>query len=102
MPTPSVDVVSGQVTNPPIEDGQPFVWTCPENTGSISVTAQDMPGGKPWFTPSPISFTAPGPSAEVTAKGVSPPGGWSYVANVNTDHAKIQVESSRPAHAKAS
>jgi hypothetical protein len=28
-------------------------------------------------------------------------GGWSYVANVNTDHAKIQVESSRP-QAKAS
>src|ERR1700722_5438714 len=101
MPTPSVDVVSGQVTNSPIEDGQPFVWTGADDTGSISVTAQDMPGGKPWFTPSPISFTAPGPNAEEHAKGESPPCGWFYLANVNTDHAKIQVESSTP-HAKAS
>src|SRR6202047_4793919 len=101
MPTPSVDVVTGHVTNSPIDDGHPFVWTCSENTGSITVTAQNMPGGKPWFTPSPISFTAPGPSAEVTPKGVSPPRGWSYTDTVNTDHAKIQVESSKP-QAKAS
>jgi|GEM_PF-1443277 hypothetical protein len=101
MPTPSVDVVTGHVTNPPIDDDQPFVWTCSENTGTITVTAQNMPGGKPWFTPSPISFTAPGPSAQVTPKGVSPLGGWSYTANVNTDNTHIVVNSGKPS-AKAS
>jgi hypothetical protein len=99
---PSVDVVTGAVTDGPIKSGHEFKWTCSEDSGNISVTAQNMPGGDPWFSPSPASFTAPGGSATVTAEGVSLTG-WSYTANVNTDDTKIQVSSSMPApQAKAS
>lgn len=100
MPMPSVDVVTGTVTNGPIKEGEQFEWTCSEDSGDIKVTAQVMPGGKPWFSPSPASFTAPSGSATVTAEGVSL-GGWSYTANVQTDGAKIRVDSSMP-EAKAS
>jgi hypothetical protein len=99
--TPSVDVVTGHVTNPPIQDGHEFTWTCSEDSGDIEVTAQLMPGGKPWFSPSPASFTAPNGSATVTAEGASVLG-WSYTANVTTDDAKIQVDSSMGLHQKAS
>ncbi|MGB8580014.1 MAG: hypothetical protein WCD47_04280 [Candidatus Sulfotelmatobacter sp.] len=99
---PSVDVVTGTVTDGPIKDGESFKWTCSEDSGDIKVTAQLMPGGNPWFSPSPASFTAPSGSATVTAEGMSV-GGWSYTANVNTDGAKIRVDSSMPKpHAKAS
>jgi hypothetical protein len=102
---PSVDVVTGDVTNGPIMDGEEFQWTCSEDRGTVYVTAQLTPGGKPWFTPSgsDTSFTAPSGSFTVTAQEVSPIAGWSYTANVNTDNAKIRVDSSMPGrHAKAS
>ncbi len=101
MPMPSVDVVTGAVTNGPIKDGEEFQWTCSEDSGDIKVTAQLMPGGKPWFSPSPASFTAPGGSATVTAEGASVTG-WTYTANVETDNARIQVDSSMGTHQRAS
>ena len=101
MSTPSVDVVTGVVTDGPIKDGHEFVWTCSEDSGNISVTAQLMPGGKPWFSPSPASFTAPSGSATVTAEGESVLG-WTYTANVPTDDARIQVDSSLGVQQKAS
>lgn len=91
---PSVDVVTGQVTNGPIKNGQQFQWTAANSSGNITVTGEDMPSnGDPWFSPSPTSFTAPSGSATVTAKGVSPPAGWSYTANIETDNTHIQVSS---------
>jgi hypothetical protein len=53
MPIPSVDVVTGIVTNGPIEVGEAFRWTCSEFAANITVTAQPAP----WFTPNPALFT---------------------------------------------
>jgi hypothetical protein len=53
MPIPSVDVVTGIVTNGPIEVDEAFRWTCSEFSANITVTA--LPA--PWFTPNPASFT---------------------------------------------
>ncbi len=63
MPIPSVDVVTGIVTGGPLQEGEPFRWTCSELSGTITVTAQ--PTADPWFTPNPGSFTAPDRSAIV-------------------------------------
>jgi hypothetical protein len=104
---PSIDVVTGAVTDGPIVVGEEFQWTCSECSGNVYVIAQDMGGGLgPWFTPSgtDASFTAPGGSVTVTAKGVNIGTGWTYTANVNTDDTRIHVDSSMPGvqHKKAS
>lgn len=101
MPMPSVDVITGIVTNGPIEIGEAFRWTCAEYTGNITVTAQLMPNGEPWFIPSPASFTAPDGSATVTAVG--PAGRWTWTAiGVQVDPgAKVWVvDASFPEDAK--
>jgi hypothetical protein len=78
MPIPSVDVVTGIVTNGPIEVDEAFRWTCSEFSANITVTA--LPA--PWFTPNPASFTAPDGSATVTAVLISPVGEeWSWTAS---------------------
>ena|ERR1700728_620260 len=79
MPIPSVDVVTGIVTNGPILEGEPFRWTCVEFSANITVTAQSAPD--PWFTPSPASFIAPDGSATVIPLAMSPIGGWSWTAS---------------------
>ena len=101
MPMPSVDVVTGVVTNGPIKDGEEFQWTCSEDSGDIKVTAQLMPGGKPSGS-APVPLPSPRPGKRtVTAEGASVTG-WTYTANVETDNARIQVDSSMGTHQKAS
>ena len=101
MPTPSVDVITGTVTNGPIKAGETFEWKCADCSGSVYATAGMMPTGHPWFTPNPSdTFTAPGGSATVTAEGVNDSPGWAYGSNVNTDGAKIKVSSSVRAEEK--
>jgi hypothetical protein len=100
MPIPSVDVITGIVTGGPIVEGEPFRWTCIEFSGPIQVTAQIMPDGQPWFSPSPTSFTAPDGSATVIAVG--PIGRWTWTAGgvqVNPG-AHVVVEASSSKHAK--
>ncbi|HTT19571.1 MAG TPA: hypothetical protein VMG82_11520 [Candidatus Sulfotelmatobacter sp.] len=82
MPTtPSVDVSSGNVTNGPIHSGQTFVWTSSAASGTtITVYARNMPTGQPWFQSSPVTFTTPSASAQVTAEAASPAGGWTWTA----------------------
>jgi hypothetical protein len=100
MPTPSVDVITGIVTNGPIREGEEFQWTCIEFSGPIRVTAQVMPDGKPWFSPSPTSFTAPDGSATVIA--AAPIGRWTWTASgVQVDPgAHVVVEASISKQAK--
>jgi hypothetical protein len=105
MPTPTVDVITGNVTNGPIRVGEQFEWTCSSvrEPTDIGVHAAAMGNGQPWFSPSPASFTGPSGSALVTAEGASPVGGWSWTAtgvNVNAS-ARVNVQSSMP-RAKAS
>jgi len=98
MPTPSVDVITGTVTNPPVELDESFEWTCSEAAQgtSITVIAQLMPDGNPWFSPSPTpAFTAKTGSVTVTAKGL---GDWGWTAtgvNVNAG-ARVHVVSTMP------
>jgi hypothetical protein len=100
MPMPSVDVITGIVTNGPIREGEAFQWTCIECSGNISVTAQIMPNGEPWFTPSPTSFTAPSGSATVT--DVGPVGRWTWTGGgVQVDPgAHVDVEAGAPKQVK--
>ena len=110
MPTtPSADVETGSVTNGPVHAAHTFVWTCSEapNGTTITVYARLMPNGHPWFQTSSgqgqVTFTTPNTSADVTAEGVSPVGGWTWTAtgvNVNAG-AHVNVSSSMP-KAKAS
>jgi len=106
MPTtPSVDVISGNVTNGPVHSGHTFVWTCsaaPSGT-RITVTARNMPTGQPWFQTSPVTFTTPSASAQVTAEAPSPIGGWTWTAyGVNVSQgAHVNVSATVPT-AKAS
>jgi hypothetical protein len=102
MPMPSVDVVTGIVTNGPIREGEAFRWTCIEFSGNITVAAQLMPDGQPWFSPSPTSFTAPEGSATVTTVSVSPVGGWSWTASgvQVAPRARVMVDAPFPKHAK--
>lgn len=78
----TVDVVNGAITPPnaTITHGTQFEWTCanvPAGT-AITVIAQIMPNGNPWFTPSPTpSFTTPANSAPVTAQAS---GQWNWTA----------------------
>jgi hypothetical protein len=110
MPTtPSADVETGSVINGPVHAANNFVWTCsaaPSGT-TITVYARLMPNGHPWFQTSTgqgqVTFTTPNTSANVTAEGVSPVGGWTWTAtgvNVNAG-AHVNVSSSMP-EAKAS
>ncbi|HXJ88069.1 MAG TPA: hypothetical protein VMS18_14705 [Candidatus Binatia bacterium] len=94
MPTiPSVDVSSGNVTNGPIHSGQTFVWTSSAASGTaITVYARNMPTGQPWFQSSPVTFTTPSASAQVTAEAA---GAWTWTAkgvNVNNG-AHVNVSS---------
>jgi hypothetical protein len=109
MPTPSVDVQTGNVTNGPIGAGHSFEWTCSAAASGTSITvyARLMPNGHPWFQTSSgqgsVSFTTPNASAAVTAEAASPVGGWTWTAtgvNVNQG-AHVNVSSTRP-KAKAS
>jgi hypothetical protein len=109
MPTPSVDVETGNVTNGPVGAGHQFVWTCSEAASGTTITvyARLMPNGQPWFQTSSgqgqVTFTTPNASADVTAEGISPVGGWTWTArgvNVNNG-AHVNVSPSRP-EAKAS
>ena len=109
MPTPSVDVETGTVTNGPVKSGQSFQWTCSEaRSGTvITVYANNMPSGLPWFQNSSgqgqITFTAPNASADVTAQSISPVGGWKWTASgvVVGLGAHVNVSGSMP-KAKAS
>jgi hypothetical protein len=89
MPIPSVDVVTGIVTNGPLRESEPFRWTCVEFSANITVTAQ--PAGNPWFTPNPASFTAPDGSATAVPISLSPVGGWSWTASGVQINAGVHV-----------
>jgi hypothetical protein len=101
-PMPTIDVVSGVVTNPPVKVNQPFAWTT-SSSGPILVYAQKMGNGQPWYTPSPppnaSGFTGPatGPLADgsnvVTAGNtVSPPSGWGYTSNLFAGEGHVVVQ----------
>ena len=108
MPTPTVDVITGNVTNGPVKSGQTFEWTCSQaaNNTAITVYANNMPSGKPWFqygAAGQVSFTTPSASAPVTAEAISPIGGWKWTASgvVVGNGAHVNVSGSVP-KAKAS
>jgi hypothetical protein len=78
----TVDVMTGTITPPgaTITHGTQFEWTCASAAPGtpITVIAQIMPNGNPWFTPSPTpSFTTPANSAPVTAQAS---GQWNWTA----------------------
>jgi len=79
----TVDVLTGAV-NPPgatVTHGTQFEWTCASAPPGVPITvlAQIMPNGNPWFTPSPTpSFTTPANSVAVTAAAA---GQWTWSAN---------------------
>lgn len=76
---PTVDVMTGAASGE-IKVNTQFEWNCPEAAQgtSITVTAQIMPNGNPWFSPSPTpAFVAKTGSVTVTANGV---GSWSWLA----------------------
>lgn len=94
MPIPTIMLGSGTGS---INQGEEFAWGT-NVTGSITVTAQTMPDGNPWFTPSPCNFTGPatGPlpdnSNVVTAADEqSPPSGWSYTTNIPNGNGHVIV-----------
>lgn len=78
----TLDVITGTITpsGATITHGTQFEFTCanvPVGT-QITVTAQIMPNGNPWFSPSPTpSFTTPANSAAVTAQAS---GQWRWTA----------------------
>ena len=79
---PTVDVITGAITpsGTTITHGTQFQWTCanvPVGT-QISVLADLMPNGNPWFSPTPTpSFTTPANSVAVTAQAQ---GTWKWTA----------------------
>jgi hypothetical protein len=96
----TVDVITGTITPPntTITHGTQFEWTCanvPAGT-AITVTAQIMLNGNPWFVASPTSFTTPANSVPVTAQAS---GQWNWTATgVLVDRgAHIIIRLSEPA-----
>jgi hypothetical protein len=83
---PSVDVQTGNITpsGSSIEVDEQFTWTCSQvpNGTKITVYAQIMPTGNPWFETSQnsgsVSFTTPNASVAVTAKSE---GTWNWTAD---------------------
>jgi hypothetical protein len=95
-----VDVITGAITpsGATITHGTQFEWTCanvPVGT-PITVIAQIMPNGNPWFTPSPTpSFTTPANSTPVTAQAS---GQWTWTATgVQAGGAHIIIHMPEPA-----
>ena len=102
MAMPTIDVVSGQVTNPPVKVNQPFAWTT-STSGQILVYGQQMSNGQPWFSPSPppnaSGFTGPatGPLPDnsnvvTAANAISPPSGWGYTSNLFAGEGHVVVQ----------
>ncbi len=94
MPMPTVTLGSGTAS---IDKGEEFAWVT-NVTGSITVDAQIMPDGNPWFTPNPCSFTGPasgplpdGSNVVTAADEQSPPGGWSYTSNIPQGNGHVIV-----------
>jgi hypothetical protein len=92
------------------EGSTQFAWTTTAS-GSIRVTAANMPNGNPWFTPSPCDFTGPASGELSNQSNVvtptndqSPPQGWGYTANVLVGTGHVIVEPTMPGaeHKKAS
>jgi hypothetical protein len=108
MPLPMPTIEIGSSTSS-VNQGETFAWvTTATGPNPISVNAQNMPNGSPWFTPA-CSFNGPasGPlndnSNVVTAASQSSPvGGWSYTSSLPGGNGHVVVHMRRDEEKKAS
>lgn len=93
-PTPSVDISSGNLSNPPIKVGHTFEFTT-NATGNIHVSVPAGPGNA-WFSGSPAPVV--NGSVTVTALLESVGLGWGYTVtgmNVSNNNPHIPVAASK-------